>query len=80
MNLNTKNTGSITRGYLLKRKIPIIVNYSIAELTRLNSSGETSIIIRSFSYSKSKNKCISKLNINDKLVTNLTDICRPNGF
>ena len=29
---------------LLKRKIPIIVNYSIAELTRLNSSGETSII------------------------------------
>jgi len=41
MNLDTKNTGNITRGYLLKRKIPIIVNYSIAELTRLNSSGET---------------------------------------
>ena len=32
----------------------------------------------SFNYSKSKNKCISKLNINDKLETNLTDIC--NGF
>ena len=32
----------------------------------------------SLNYSKSKNKCISKLYINDELVTNLTDIC--NGF
>jgi len=33
MNLDTKNTGNITRGYPLKQKIPIIENCSIAELT-----------------------------------------------